>query len=116
MSNTAWQDGIERTQLILRQQPDRCFVCGQEVPKDCPACPIQAYLDDERQRRIAVVCGRVDCLEQLAGPTRETWQSLFEALIHWPEKAIYPRGPYWTVQRIHRFSFRTEQRRTRYVN
>lgn len=116
MSQTSWRDDIEQTQLLLQQDPSHCFVCGREIPADCPDCLIQAYLDLDRQQRIAVVCGRAACLAVLADQKQDTWGALFRALMHWPDRAIAPLGPYWRVPRHHRFTFRTDPRRTLYTN
>lgn len=115
MSRTEWRAGIEDTQRALREHHDSCLICGREVPQDCPACLVQAYRDQERHQRLAVVCDRADCRQQLEDPRNETWQALFEGLMHWPDPAIQPLGPYWTVQRHHRFTFRTDPRRTTYT-
>jgi len=61
MSRNAWQETIDQTQLVLRQQSDHCFVCGQPVPGPAPDALLQAYLDAGHQRRLAAVCGRRAC-------------------------------------------------------
>ncbi len=112
MSRNAWQDTIEQTQIVIQQQRDRCFVCGQPVAADAPDALIQAYLDEGHQQRLAAVCGRVACRKELEDPLKPTWQRLFDALTHWPDPAIYPHGPYWIIRRPHHLTFRTAPRRT----
>lgn len=112
MSRNAWQETIEQTQLILRQQPDHCFVCGQPVAAAAPDALIQAYLDEGHQQRLAVVCGRLACRKELEDPLKPTWQRLFEALTHWPDAAIHPHGPCWAIRRPPHLTFRTAPRRT----
>lgn len=112
MSRNAWLDEVEQTQLLIRQQPDHCFVCGNLVPSVAPDALIQAYRDEEHQERIAVVCGRRECRLALQDPTGRSWPRLFDALTHWPDQAIYPHGPYWVLRRPHHLTFRTAPRRT----
>lgn len=115
MSRSSWRDGIEQTQLIIRQHPDECFVCRRPVEPDCPACLIRAYGDAERRQRIAVVCDRADCRHELEDQRRDLWGALFRALMAWPDAGTTPLGPYWQVPRADRFTFRTDPRRTLYV-
>ena len=112
MSRNAWQETIDQTQLVLRQQPDHCFVCGQPVPGTAPEALLQAYLDAGHQQRLAVVCGRRACRLTLQDAANGRWQHLFDALTHWPDPAIYPHGPYWAIRRPHQLTFRTDPRRT----
>jgi len=112
MSRTTWQETVEQTQLVLRQQPDRCFVCGLPVPGADPEALLQAYLDAGHQRRLAVVCGRRACRLALQDMASGRWQRLFDALTHWPDPAIYPHGPHWAIRRPHQLTFRTDPRRT----
>jgi hypothetical protein len=112
VSRNAWQENIAQTQLIIRQQPDTCFVCGEAVGEGCPSCLIQAFLEKGHTQRLAVVCERPQCLKELSDTSNGTWQRLFDGLTHWPDKAIYPHGPYWVVKRPHQFTFRTDPRRT----
>ncbi|CAA9565311.1 MAG: hypothetical protein AVDCRST_MAG18-1429 [uncultured Thermomicrobiales bacterium] len=115
MSRTAWQETIDQTQSALREQPDRCFVCAQEVAVDCHRCAVQAFLDEAHTHRLAVVCDRASCLNALADAHNGTWQRLFQALTHWPDPTLYPLGPYWTIRRGQRFALRTAERRTTYL-
>jgi hypothetical protein len=112
LSRNAWQETIEQTQIVIRQQSDRCFVCGQPVAVDAPDALIQAYLDEGHEQRLAAVCGRAACRKELEDPLKPTWQRLFDALTHWPDAAIYPHGPYWIIRRPHHLTFRTAPRRT----
>lgn len=112
MGGNAWRDTVERTQTIIEQQPERCFVCGEAVPPDCPDCLLQAYLDAGRRQRLAVVCGRRACRLALQDGANGIWRRLFDALTHWPDPAIHPHGPYWAIRRPHQLSFRTDPRRT----
>jgi hypothetical protein len=115
MDRTAWQETIEQTQRSLREQPDRCFVCGEVVSPDCRLCTVQAFLDAAHTQRLAVVCDRTACLLALAATRNGLWQRLFQAMSHWPDPTLYPLGPYWSLQRRQRFAFRTEPRRTTYL-
>lgn len=112
VSRTAWLDAIEQTQLVIRRRPDRCFVCEEPVPADAPDALMQAYRDAAHQARLAVVCGRRACRLTLQDAANGTWQCLFDALTHWPDRAIYPHGPYWVIRRPHQRTFRTDPRRT----
>ncbi len=112
MSRTAWQETVEQTQLALRHQPDRCFVCGQPAPGTAPEALLQAYRDAGHRQRLAVVCGRRACRLTLQDAANGRWQRLFDALTHWPDPAIYPHGPYWALRRPHQRIFRTDPRRT----
>ncbi len=112
MSRNAWQETIDQTQLVLRQQPERCFVCGLPVPGDDPEALLRAYLDAGHQRRLAVVCGRRACRLTLQDAANGLWPRLFDALTHWPDPAIYPHGPSWVLRRPHQLTFRTDPRRT----
>ncbi len=112
MSRNAWQENIAQTQLVIRQQPDICFVCGEAIDENCPSCLVQAFLEKEHLQRLAVVCERTQCLNELSDMSRGTWQRLFDGLTHWPDKAIYPHGPYWVIKRPHQLTFRTDPRRT----
>ncbi len=115
MSRTSWRDGIEQTQLVLRQSPDVCFVCRREVPVEGVVGLVEAYGDAERRRRIAVVCDREECRHTLEDQQRDVWGALFRALMAWPDPGIAPLGPYWRVLRADRFTFRTDPRRTVYT-
>jgi len=112
VGRTNWQDGVEQAQAILREAPDYCFVCRVVVPDADPGALIQAYLDEARRHRLAVVCGRRACRLVLQAREHGTWQRLFDALTHWPDQAIHPRGPYWLIRRPHQLTFRTDPRRT----
>lgn len=112
MGRTTWQETIEQTQLVLRQQPDRCFVCGLPVPGTDPEALLQAYLDAGRRQRLAIVCGRRACRLALQDAANGIWQRLFDALTHWPDQVIYPHRPYWAIRRPHQLTFRTDSRRT----
>jgi hypothetical protein len=112
VSRNAWQEAIEQTQIVIRQQLNLCFVCGQAVAADAPDALIQAYLDEGHEQRLAVVCGRAVCRKELEDPLKPTWQRLFDALTHWPDAAIHPHGPYWVIRRPHHLTFRTTPRRT----
>ena len=112
MSRTAWQEEVEQTQLIIQQQPDRCFVCGEAVPGEAPRALIQAYLDRDHRQRLAVVCDRPACATALEASGNGAWRRLFDALTHWPDRAIYPHGPYWVIRRPYHLTFRTAPRRT----
>ena len=114
MSSSAWRETIDRTQTILQQHPDHCFVCGREIPANCERCAVEAFLDDAHSQRLAVVCDQQSCFKALIDPLHNTWQTLFNALNHWPDPSLYPLGPYWLIRRGQRFTFRTEQRRTTY--
>ena len=116
MSRNAWQEEIEQTQLVLQESPDYCFVCGALVPDAAPAPLIQGYLDAAHHDRLAVVCGRRSCRLALQDRESGAWQRLFDALTHWPDRAIYPRGPYWAIRRPHHLTFRTDPRRTTVVD
>ena len=112
VSRNAWREEVEQTQLVIQQAPDRCFICGEAVPVESEDALIQAYLDAAHQQRLAVVCGQRACRLALEDPLKPTWQRLFEALTHWPDRAIYPHGPYWVIRRPHHLTFRTDPRRT----
>jgi hypothetical protein len=112
MSRNTWQETIEQTQLVLRQRPDHCFLCGQPIPGTAPEALLRAYLDAGHQLRLAVVCGRRACRLTLQDAANGRWQRLFDALTHWPDPAIYPHGPYWAIRRPHQLTFRTDPRRT----
>jgi hypothetical protein len=112
VSRNAWHDRVEQTQLILQESPDYCFVCEELVPDAAPDAVIQAYLDAAHRERLAVVCGRRACRLVLQDRENGTWQRLFDGLTHWPDKAIYPHGPYWVIRRPHQLTFRTDPRRT----
>lgn len=108
----AWQEGVAQTQLVLRQRPDHCFICGAVVPGAAPDALLHAYLDAAHRQRLAVVCGQRACRLALQDRASGTWQRLFDALTHWPDRAIYPHGPYWVIRRPHQLTFRTAPRRT----
>ena len=112
MGRNTWRDEVEQTQLIIQQQPDHCFICGETVPADSPDALVQAFLDEAHGQRLAVVCSRETCRVALEASSQQTWQRLFDALTHWPDRAIYPHGPYWVIRRPHHLTFRTDQRRT----
>lgn len=112
MSRSAWVEAIEQTQVVIRESPDYCFVCGEPVPDASPEALIQAFLDDGHGDRIAVVCGRRACRLALQDATNGTWGRFFDALTHWPDTAIYPHGPHWVIRRPHQLTFRTAPRRT----
>jgi len=114
MAHTAWQDGIDATQLALRAGPDRCFVCGWAVAADQRGCAVEAFADAAHTKCLAVVCERMGCLRVLADSRSGTWQRLFQAVSQWPDPALYPLGPYWRMPSHQRFAFRTPQRRTTY--
>lgn len=116
MRRTAWQETIEATQHTLLERPDRCFVCGETVPADYDRCAIQAFRDAAHTARLAVVCDRASCLRALADAHTGTWDRLFQALAHWPDPTLYPLGPYWRIRGAQRFTFRTAQRRTTYLD
>ena len=94
MVRSAWQDTIDRTRLGLRERPDRCFVCGQEVAVGRDGSAVEAFADADCTRHLAVVRDRTICLRALADTHTGTWQRLFQALTHWPDPALYPLGPY----------------------
>jgi hypothetical protein len=112
LSRNAWQETVEQTQLVIKQQPDACFVCGQAVAEEAPEALLQAYLDEDHRQRLAVVCGRVACRKELEDALKPTWQRLFDALTHWPDPAVHPHGAYWVIRRPHQLTFRTAPRRT----
>lgn len=112
VSRNAWSDAIEQTQAILQEGPDYCFVCEELVPDAAPDALIQAYLDEGHRDRLAVVCGRRACRLALQDTTNGIWRRCFDALTHWPDKAISPHGPYWAIRRPHQLTFRTDPRRT----
>ena len=112
MGRNPWRDTVEQTQLVIRESPDYCFVCGEPVPDDAPEALMQAYLDAGHHDRLAVVCGRRACRLALQDAASGTWRRLFDALTHWPDKAIYPHGPHWVIRRPHQLTFRTAPRRT----
>lgn len=112
MSRNAWSDAVAQTQLVIKESPDFCFVCEELVPDAADDALIQAFLDEAHHDRLAVVCGRRACRLALQDATNGTWQRFFDALTHWPDKAIYPHGPYWVIRRPHQLTFRTAPRRT----
>jgi hypothetical protein len=112
VSPNAWSEAIEQTQIVIQESPDYCFVCGELVPDDVPEALAQAFLDEGHRDRLAVVCGRRACRLALQDAANGTWQRLFDALTHWPDRAIYPHGPYWVIRRPHQRTFRTDPRRT----
>jgi hypothetical protein len=116
VSRNAWQEEIAQTQMVLQDGPDYCFVCEELVPDTAPDALIQAYLDAARQDRLGVVCGRRACRLALQDAANGIWQRLFDALTHWPDKAIYPHGPYWAIRRPHQLTFRTDPRRTTVID
>jgi len=112
VSRNAWAEAIEQTQAVIGESPDYCFICGELVPDAAPGALVQAFLDQAHRERIAVVCGRRACRLTLQDATNGTWRRFFDALTHWPDKAIYPHGPHWVIRRPHHLTFRTAPRRT----
>ncbi len=112
MSRNAWSEAVEQTQGVIQESPDYCFICGELVPDDATDALVQAFLDAGHRDRLAVVCGRRACRLALQDAANGTWRRLFDALTHWPDKAIHPHGPHWVIRRPHQLTFRTAPRRT----
>jgi hypothetical protein len=108
----ARSEAVEQPQRVIREGPDRCFVCGELVPDDASHALIPAFLGEGRRDRLAAMRGRRPCLLALQDATNSTWRRFLDAPTHRPDRAIYPHGPCRVIRRPHQLTFRTAPRPT----